>query len=163
MTPFQIVAILALVGYAIYRQSIRHEVTAKGRFKLAIIYAIVGIVIGGFSRPDGAAEWGLLVLSLGLSFVVGLARGRYTRLWVEDEKVWSQGTALTIGLFVGLVVVKFAMGTWAYFAHVSDDGGFGEIMVMIAIMVAVQAQLIWRRVLAMPEAPASVTTPSSAG
>jgi hypothetical protein len=28
---------------------------------------------------------------------------------------------------------------------ISDDGGFGEVLIMIAIMVAFQAELIWRR------------------
>ncbi len=162
MSPLSIAALIALCGYAIYRQSIRHEVTGHNRFKLAIIYAVAGIVIGGFSRPSSAAEVGLLVLSLVLSLVVGLARGRLTRLWVADGKVYSQGTALTIGLFIALVVAKFGMGTWAYFAHVSDDGGFGEILVMIAVMVAVQAELIWRRVQTLPGVAATATVTSDA-
>jgi len=56
--------------------------------------------------------------------------------------VYSQGTALTISLFLGLVAAKFAIGTAAYFLHISDDGGFGEVLIMIAIMVAFQAQII---------------------
>jgi hypothetical protein len=52
---------------------------------------------------------------------------------------------LTIGLFVGLVAVKFGLGAVAYVAGLSDDGGFGEILLMIALMVAVQAEIIWRR------------------
>lgn len=149
MSPTQIVALLALTAYAIYRQSQRHEVTGSGRFKMAIIYAIVGLAVGGFSRPDGAAEWVLLVAGLALSVVVGLARGRLTRMWAETDDaghhVYAQGTPLTIGLFLGLVAVKFAMGTAAYFLHVSDDGGFGEVLFMIAIMVAFQAEIVWRR------------------
>ncbi len=153
MSPLAILALLALVGYAIYQQTQRHEITGAGRFKLAIIYAAVGLVIGGFSRPDTPAEWGLLAASLALSVVVGLARGRLTRMWVEDRPdgrhVVAQGTAVTIGLFLALVAAKFALGTWAYFAHVSDDGGFGEVMFMIAVMVAFQAELVWRRARAM--------------
>ena len=149
MSPLAIVALLALTGYAIYRQSQRQEVVEQGRFKMAIIYAVAGLVVGGFSQPNGAAEWSLLLISIALSVVVGLARGRFTRMWTEDRPdgrhVIAQGTVLTIGLFVGMVVVKFGMGTWAYFNHVSDDGGFGEIMFMIAIMVAFQAELVWRR------------------
>jgi hypothetical protein len=58
---------------------------------------------------------------------------------------------LLISLFLGLIVAKFAVGTAAYFLHISDDGGFGEILLMIAIMVAFQAALIWRR--AQPLSP----------
>lgn len=162
MSPLAILALLALVGYAIYQQTQRHEITGAGRFKLAIIYAAVGLVIGGFSRPDTPAEWGLLAASLALSVVVGLARGRLTRMWVEDRPdgrhVIAQGTAVTIGLFLALVAAKFALGTWAYFAHVSDDGGFGEVMFMIAVMVAFQAELVWRRARAMGARVTAATT-----
>ena len=149
MSPTEILILLAMIGYAIYRQTQRHEVVGSSRYKLAIIYAVIGVAFGGFSRPDTAAEWGLLAASLVLSIVVGLARGRLTRVWADDtageRKVYSQGTALTVGLFLGMVVVKFGLGTYAYFAHISDDGGFGEILIMIAVMVAFQAELIWRR------------------
>ena len=104
MSPLAIVALLALTGYAIYRQSQRHEVTAQGRLKMAIIYAVAGLVVGGFSQPNGTAEWSLLIISIVLSVVVGLARGRFTRMWTEDRSdgrhVIAQGTVLTIGLFV---------------------------------------------------------------
>lgn len=126
---------------------------------------VVGLAVGGFSRPDGTAEWLLLIAGLVLSAVVGLARGRLTRLWVETDAtgrhVYSQGTAVTIGLFLGLVAAKFALGTAAYFAGVSDDGGFGEILFMVAIMVAFQAELVWRRARAFDAAPTASTAPSA--
>jgi surface polysaccharide O-acyltransferase-like enzyme len=140
-----LVIILAMVGYAIYRQSQRHEVVGSSRFKLAIIYGIVGIAIGGYHVPTNGLAWLFLAISVALSVVVGLARGRYTRVWPENGSVYAQGTALTIGLFLGLVVAKFALGTVAYFAGISDNGGIGEVLIMIAVMVAFQAELVWRR------------------
>jgi len=44
-----------------------------------------------------------------------------------------------------LVLAKFAIGTVAYVVGISDGGGFGEILLMIALMVAFQAQIIWNR------------------
>jgi uncharacterized membrane protein YfcA len=145
MSPIEIVALLALVGYAVYRQTRQQEVVGSTRFKLAIIYAIAGVVVGGFSRPHTLAEVLVLAVSLALSVVVGLARGRLTRLWAHEGRVYSQGTRLTIGLFLGLVAGKFAIGTACYFLQISDDGGFGEILLMIAVMIAFQAEIIWRR------------------
>jgi hypothetical protein len=52
---------------------------------------------------------------------------------------------VTILLFVGLVAAKFGMGVLAYFKGIQDGAGFGEIMVMIAIMVAFQAEIVFRR------------------
>lgn len=54
----------------------------------------------------------------------------------------GQGTAVTIGLFLVLVTVKFALGALAYSLDVSDDGGVGEIIVMIAVMIALQADIM---------------------
>jgi hypothetical protein len=35
---------------------------------------------------------------------------------------------------------------------VSDHGGFGEVLIMIGIMVGIQAELVWRRAQALPAA-----------
>jgi len=49
-----------------------------------------------------------------LSFVVGILRGRPTRVWVEaDRRLLRQGTRVTIALCVGLIATKFALGTLA--------------------------------------------------
>ena len=161
MSAIEIVALLALTGYAIYRQTRQHEVVGGSRYKLAIIYAIVGVIVGGFSLPHSAAEVLVLGIGLALSVVVGLARGRLTRLWAQDGRVYSKGTPLTIGLFLGLIAAKFAIGTACYFLHITDDGGFGEILVMIAIMIAFQAEIVWRRARPMG-ARASDKTPVAA-
>jgi hypothetical protein len=150
MSAFEIVVLLALVAYAIVRQTRRHEVDGGSRFRLALVYALVGLVVGGFSRPESMAEVVVLLAGLALSVVVGLARGRLTRVWRDDDgRVLAQGTPTTTGLFVGLIAAKFALGAAAYFLHVSDEGGFGEILLMIAVMVAFQAELIWRRARAL--------------
>ncbi|GAY07873.1 hypothetical protein [Pseudonocardia sp. N23] len=50
-----------------------------------------------------------------------------------------------MGLFLAMVVAKCGLGTYAHFAHISDDGGFGEVLIMIAVMVGFQAEIIWNR------------------
>ncbi|MBL7637542.1 DUF1453 family protein [Atlantibacter hermannii] len=145
MTTTQILMLLALTCWSVYKQTIRTEVNGKGRFKMAKIYGIVGLVVGGFYLPTDAIAWATVVLSVGASALVGVMRGNLTRLSIEGGKVFSQGSALTIGLFLGLVAFKFLLGTWLYFNHPQPHNGFGEILVLIAIMVAVQAQIVWVR------------------
>lgn len=163
MSPVEILAILTVTFYAIYKQTQISEVRGRGRFKMALVYAIVGLAVGGFARPDGMTAWALFAISIALSVVVGVARGYLTRVWSNpDGRIMRQGTALTIGLFIGLVIAKFGLGTFAYLDHVDDGAGFGEVMVMIAIMIGVQSELVWRRAKAV--APTSVLhTPSEAG
>ena len=150
MNPFEIVAIVAIAAYAVFRQSRRHEVVGATRFKMAIIYVVVGLAFGGFHLPSTSSAITGAVVGLGLSAVIGVVRGRYTRVWPDGGRVYAQGTALTIGLFLALFVVKFAFGTVDYLSHGGgagndNGGGFGSILVMVAIMVAMQAEIVWRR------------------
>ena len=145
-TIAEVIAITGLVGYAIYRQTHLAEVTRKGRFKMAIVYAIIGVAVGGFVPPSSTGAFALLAASIILSLAVGVGRGALTRVWREpDGRIFRQGTPLTVSMFVGMIVVKIGMGVLAYFAHITDSSGFAEIMVMMAIMVAVQAEMIQRR------------------
>jgi hypothetical protein len=158
MSPLDLVAILALVGYAVYKQTKVSEVVQKGRFKLALIYGIVGLAVGGFDLPSGAAGWSLLGGSLLLSVVVGLMRGRWTRMWrAADGRIFKQGTKLTVGLFLVLIAIKFGLGTLSHFTGIDDGEGLGEVMVMMALMIAVQSQLMWVRAQAMQAGVAART------
>jgi hypothetical protein len=55
MSLLEIVAILALTRWAIYKQTVAAEVSGRSRFNTAIIYASVGVVVGGFALPPGLA------------------------------------------------------------------------------------------------------------
>jgi hypothetical protein len=161
MSLTEVLAILALVAWSAYRQTKVNEVTAGSRFKLAIIYAIVGVAVGGFDLPAGFAGVAMIVIGLALSLVVGLLRGRMTRVWAAaDGRVFSQGTTVTVALFLGLIAVKFGLGTAAHFAGIDDGAGFGEVLVMIAIMIAVQAELVWRRAKTLNASPSTPVTAS---
>jgi hypothetical protein len=152
MSPIEITALLALIGFAIYRQSRRHEIVGATRFKLPLVYAVVGVVVGGFALPHTLPAVLLVVGSLVLSVLVGVARGRLTPVWSEGGRVFAHGTPVTIGLFLGLVAVKCAIGTVCWFLHIPDGGGLGEILLMIAAMLAFQTEIVWRRARAMTAA-----------
>ena len=147
MSPLDLVILLALVCWAIYKQTRVAEVSSgPGRFTMAGTYVVLGLVLGGFGTPKGGVGIALIVLGLVLSLVVGILRGRLTRVWLEaDGRVLRQGTRVTVALFVGLIATKFALGTLASFWHVDDGAGLGEVLVMIAVMIAVQAELVARR------------------
>lgn len=161
MTSLDLIAIVALVGYAIYRQTRTNHITGRARFTLAIIYTAVGLLLGVHVAHTPAA-YGLLAVGLVASLVVGFVRGRLTRMWRDDRgEIYTRGTALTIGLFLGLVAFKFVLGAVAYLTHTPYESGIGSVLVMVGVMLAVQAELIWRRAQAMPVA--TVTVDGAAG
>lgn len=157
MSTAQIIVLVALSVYAVYRQTVRHPVRGRLRFKLAAIYIAVGLVAGGLHPPPTVSSWALLAVSVLLSVAVGVARGWHTRIWVEgDGQVYSKGTLLTIGLFLALIGSKYALGAWQYLSHRPlEQGGFGEAMLMIGVMVAMQAEIVWRRAKKLHASPAS--------
>jgi len=162
MSPVEILAILGLTAWAVFRQTKTSEVD-RGlvRFKMAIIYAAVGLGVGGLDTPSGWAGWAMAVIGLVLSVAVGIVRGRRTRVWVDAEgHIWRRGTALTVGLFLGLIAVKFAFGTVAYIWKIDDGAGFGVVLLMIAVMIAVQAEIIARRAEALPR-PTTSSAPAT--
>jgi hypothetical protein len=165
MSTSELIVILALTGYAIFQQTRKHEITGKARFKLALIYGIVGVAIGvNVAHSVGAVA--LLAVSLLASLLIGYVRGTRSRMWREtDGRVFSQGTVFTVSLFLALIAFKFALGTVAYFAHVSYGTSMGEILLMIGLMVGVQAEISWRRAQAMgvTQTPANVPTVVGAG
>ena len=92
MSPIEIIALVVLAGYAVYRRTVLSEAGGRDRFRLAALYVAIGIAVGGFALPHGAISIGLLALSIALSAVIGLARGYQTRLWrAEDGRVLSRG------------------------------------------------------------------------
>jgi hypothetical protein len=109
---------------------------------------------------SGPLALGLFAASILLSLVVGFVRGRYTRIWREGDTLYAKGTTFTVTLFLLMVAAKFGLGTVAYFAHVTADGGLGEVLVMIAVMVAVQAECVWRRAQALLPVDAGYATVS---
>ena len=149
----QLLLIVALVGFAIYKQTQTSEVTPFGGLKMAGIYGIVGVAAGLWSlsagtleEPSSALGWTLAAAGVLLSAVIGTLRGLRTRLWLDESgRVMSRGGVLTVGLFVALLVIKIGIGVLAYMYGINDGSSFPQVMVIVAIMIAVQSVIVRRR------------------
>jgi hypothetical protein len=160
LSSFEIVAILALTAYSLYKQSHRRILNPAKRFLLPLIYVAVGLAVGGFVMPSTVLAWTLLIAGLLLSIVTGVVRGLKTRVWIEGDDRYAQGTALTIGLFLGMVAIKWVFGAIGVIGHDGAPDGFGEIIFSIGLMMVVQAEIVHRRARALvPAAVAPVTAP----
>ncbi len=154
MSPIDALALTAMTGWAVYRQSVRLQVEPAKRFTIPMIYAGVALAVGGFAVPASSPGWALLAATMLLSLVVGLWRGRLTRVWVDgDGRVWRQGTRTTIVLFLALITAKILLGTVAYRWGIDDGAGFGEVLLVVAVMLAAQAELVTRRANRLVSAP----------
>jgi hypothetical protein len=144
MSTIEVLIITALVGYAVYKQTKVQLVSSGARFRLAVSYLVVGLVLGP-NLPHSLAAAALLAASIIVSVVVGCARGAFTRVWADsDGRVRSRGSLITIGLFLALIASKFVIGTVADRLGI-HEASLGEVLVMISVSIAVQAQIVWRR------------------
>jgi hypothetical protein len=140
----EIVIVAALVTYAVYKQTKVAVVGSGARFRLAAIYLLAGVVVG-LRLPHDLVAVALLAASLIISVAVGCARGAFTRVWVgPDGRIRSRGSLVTIGLFLALIASKFVIGAIADRLGI-HEASLGEVLVMISVSIAVQAQLVWRR------------------
>jgi hypothetical protein len=157
MSPTEITALIALSVYPVYEQSRVSQVEGQGRFKIAIIYAVVAVTVGGSTVPTSTPAVLTLACGLLLSVSVGLARGRLTQVWMAiDGTVLSKGTILTVGLFVTMAAAEFALGAYADIRGVPATIGFGGILLMTSAMVAAQAEITHARVTKLRRAVARV-------
>lgn len=86
--------------------------------------------------PDGRAVIAAAVGSLVLAAATGALRAPSERLWRQDGRVWRQGTALTVVLW--LVSLGLHLGYDAVLA--GGAAGFGEATMMLYFAVSVAAQ-----------------------
>ncbi len=145
---FHILSLMGLTVFAIYRQTRMGEIAGANRFNIALVYAgIAGVsLISSDRTAPGGAGWFFLLTSLALSAIVGIARGRMTRIWLaEDGRYMRAGTMLTVGLFIIMLAVKIGLGLYAHLNGIEDGAGFAEILIVVATMVAVQAEIVFRR------------------
>ncbi|AJJ12472.1 putative membrane protein [Yersinia rohdei] len=149
MTPVQILIILALTLFALYRQSISHEVSlGPARFKWVWIYGVVGLLVGGTYMPTTITSWSVLGSGVLFSIIIGMLQGRLIEIWQEsDGRIFCKGTPLTMTLFLLLIGSKWIIGTLQYlYNQPTEQGGFGEILIMIAVMAAFEVEIVRRRI-----------------
>lgn len=93
MTPVQILIILVLTLFALYRQSASHEVPlGPARFKWAWVYGMVGLVVGGTYMPATMTSWLVLGSGVVFSIVIGVLQGRLIEIWREaDGRIFVKG------------------------------------------------------------------------
>jgi hypothetical protein len=85
--------------------------------------------------PDAGAVITAAVGSLVLAVVTGTLRAPSERLWRREGRVWRQGTALTVVLWV--VSLGLHLG---YDAVVARGAGFGDATMMLYFAASVAAQ-----------------------
>ena len=110
---------LAAFAFLLYRQVQRRPIGGRGRGtvrrgEIALVLLAVGAIeLASFAqhRHFGAASVAILCASFAVGGALGVARGFTVRLWSENGRLYRQGTAITVvlwlvgvGLYLALAV-----------------------------------------------------------
>lgn len=114
MNVTEIVIGIAVVLLLLARQVQKRSVKEDSRPLIFLILAVVGLVEAGSflkSHSIGSEAILLTVCSLVLAAVFGVIRAFTVRLWREDGKLFRQGNALTIVLWLVSIGIHFGGDT----------------------------------------------------
>jgi hypothetical protein len=104
--PVEIVLILAAVCYVMVRRMLGEPAEAKRMVVLPAVLTVIGLSdVSGVQRNPTALLF--LVLTAGVSVIIGALRGASIHLSSRDGLVFVRYTGVTVALWVVNLVVKF--------------------------------------------------------
>jgi uncharacterized membrane protein len=132
-----VVLVLALVVFILYRQTIARPLTARGIWLLPAILIIVAIAaisnVDHGALTDTAAIY--LVIDVVSSLALGVLRGCFIRVFERDGVMWRQGNVVTIALWVVAIGIRIVIGFFA------SNAGVGAVSVA-GLELALAASLL---------------------
>jgi hypothetical protein len=156
-----LIALVVLV-WVVRRQMSERRVGARRVFTVPLIMAVIGIASLVNDKPHAdkllsATGLGLLAVGLVIGVGMGVARALSQRLYWRDGVAYARGTGLTMALWLGTVALRIGMAALGAVLHAPE--GTGEILIFLALTLAVQNVVLMRRAgipLAAVGAPSSV-------
>jgi hypothetical protein len=118
-----VVLVLALVGWVLYRQTIARPVVARSLWLLPGILIVIGA--SAVSHVDNGHLSGTATAYLAVDLVSGVAlgalRGCFVRVYQQNGVMWRQGSRLTIALWLVNIGVRILISILA------ADAGVGSV------------------------------------
>jgi hypothetical protein len=149
------VVLAVLLPWSIWRQMHQHAVTRQSLIKLPVLFTGIGVLVQiGSPLPGGRAAALALMVSVAASVLLGVWRGAVIPVWRAENGAWmSHGNRTTITLWVVLIAVKVALGTFGSVTGLFGVETIGEVFMTLGLSFAVQNLVVARRSIArMPRA-----------
>ncbi len=131
----------ALVVLLIVRQFLPQAVRPRTMLLLPLVAGYFGLQALTRTPPDGVLAIALLGLNLVVAAGLGGLRGATIRLWRDASGAWmSQGTVLTLLLWIGLVVARVGLIVLAH-----GTLPVQEIALFVGVTFGAQSLVLWVR------------------
>jgi hypothetical protein len=156
MSGLEIIAVIGLIGYIIYRQVTGEPLRGRRAVVLPAVLAVIGFM-NLCSREGhlGPADVFCLVLGTAGCAVIGLAFGAITRLRSRDGYLWAQLPLSGLWLWAALIGWRVLVMLLAAGMHAHVAASSSVLLLSLGINRLAQAAVIVPRAMAMgvPFAP----------
>lgn len=145
MDASQIVLVAAVVIFMIVRRFAGSPVEVKS---LALPVALTAY--GIYSLDQGVhgrftvAEVALLAVEAIIGLLAGLGRGATIQLYLRGGHLWQRYTIVTLGVWIGLIVLRIGLASGGHAIGVSLPTG-GTVMVTFGLSILVESLVVQRR------------------
>jgi hypothetical protein len=140
-SPLSPLLIAALAVFVIVRQFTPQLIRARALLVVPLVAGYFGLQALTRTPPDGVLAIALLAANLAVAVGLGALRGATIRVWRDAAGAWtSQGTVLTLGLWLALIAVRVAMAVLAHGALPVQ-----EIALFVAATFVAQNLIVWLR------------------
>jgi hypothetical protein len=157
MSAIEILAVIGVIGYIIYRQIQGEPLRGKRAVVLPAILTVVGYLNlrGGGGTHLTHADIGCLVAGVAGSAAIGLAFGAITRLESRGGYLWSQLPKRGLWLWAALVAWRVAIIVLATGMHAHIAASGATLLLSLGVNRLAAAAVIVPRAMAMgvPFAP----------
>lgn len=146
---------LVVLVWLLYRQVQKRPIGGNGsagrrggrRQVALILFAVGAIQLVEFAQrhPLNAATVAILAVSFAVGAGLGVARAFTVRLWTESGRLYRQGTALTVALW--LVATGMHLASEKAILHEGGPRGAGSasLVLYFALALTVQTHVLRRR------------------
>jgi hypothetical protein len=109
--PAVILIGIALIVFLIGRQFVAQPVNEGRLWLVPLALTVYGVYLISQTPPGGLLEIALLMVNVVVAGVLGVARGMSMRVWRDAAgRLLQQGTLVTFGLWLVLLVVRVGLG-----------------------------------------------------
>jgi hypothetical protein len=156
MSAIEILAVIGIIGYIIFRQVQGESLRGKRAVLLPAILTVIGFVdLTSGGAHLGPADIFCLVIGTAGSAAIGLAFGAVTRLESRGGHLWAQLPKSGLWLWVAMVAWRVLVMVAAVALHAHVAGSESTLLFSLGVNRLAQAAVIVPRAMAMgvPFAP----------
>jgi hypothetical protein len=144
-----LLVVILVVRRQLQVRAVQHDGSALVPLAL-IIAGALELALDADAHPPGAVAAVTVGAGLALAVVLGVARARTVRVWVDGGRVLRQGTIVTLALWlVSLGLHLLADQELAARGHDAVRLGQVSVLLYLGITLAVQGALVRRRARAL--------------